>query len=297
MSATVESDKISSYFGGCPIIHVPGRIFPVDVLYLEDAIERTGWSISDDSPYAKRREFHSTAGKGKTLTYLSPGHDKFYQRKSHTDWEEPTVIDEDEDTTLVEGESNVNIPITLGKRYSPQTERTVDLLNERAIPYDLIVRLLEHLFFDDQSLLSFSSAILIFMPGLAEIRRMSDLLSDHPSFGQETLFRVCLLHSTLSSDNQNTVFDVPPAGMRKIVVGVCLEHCCVDGINRLSLSQRQTLQRQASQFLMSLALLTLENSERSSMCALCCIVAGLTVVQVRRKASIEPLSGNIRCQK
>ncbi|KAF8140158.1 P-loop containing nucleoside triphosphate hydrolase protein [Boletus edulis] len=199
MSATADSDKISSYFGGCPIIHVPGRTFPVDVLYLEDAIECTGWSITEDSPYAKRR------------------HSKFYQRKGRTDWDEPTAIDEDEDATLVEGESSVNISVSVEKRYSPLTERTVELLDERAIPYDLIVRLLEHSCFKNKSFLSFS-AILIFMPGLAEIRRMIDLLSDHPSFGQESLFRVYPLHSTLSSENQNAVFDVPPAGTRKIVV-------------------------------------------------------------------------------
>ncbi|KAF8559205.1 P-loop containing nucleoside triphosphate hydrolase protein [Imleria badia] len=200
MSATVDSDKISNFFGGCPIIHVPGRTFPVDVMYLEDAIEQTRWSISEDSPYAKRR------------------HSRFYQRKGRTDWDESTVIDEDEDTTLIEGESNVKIPISVEKRYSPLTERTVELLDERAIPYDLIVRILEHLCFKNRSLLPFSSAVLIFMPGLAEIRRMSDLLSEHPSFGQESPFRVYPLHSTLSSENQNAVFDVPPAGMRKIVV-------------------------------------------------------------------------------
>lgn len=138
-------------------------------------------------------------------------------------------MDEDEDATLVEGESNVKIPISVEKRYSPLTERTVELINERVIPYDLIVRLLEHLCFKDQSLLSFSSAVLIFMPGIAEIRRMSDILSDHPSFGQESLFRVYPLHSTLSSENQNAVFDVPPAGMRKIVIGTCLVHRYVAG--------------------------------------------------------------------
>lgn len=88
------------------------------------------------------------------------------------------------------------------------------------MPYDLIIQILEYLCFKTQSLRSYSAAILIFMPGLAEIRRMSDLLSDHPSFGQESLFRVYPLHSTLSSENQNAVFDVPPAGMRKIVIGV-----------------------------------------------------------------------------
>lgn len=225
MSATVDSDKISSFFGGCPIIHVPGRTFPVDVLYLEDAIEHTGWSISEDSPYAKRRKFHAiTSNRIRTSLGCASGHSKFYQRKSRTDWDESTVIEEDEDATLVEGESNAKIPISVEKRYSPLTERTVELLDERAIPYDLIVRLLEHLCFKDQSLSSFSSAVLIFMPGLAEIRRMSDRLSEHASFGQESLFRVYPLHSTLSSESQNAVFDVPPAGMKKIVIGTCLPY-------------------------------------------------------------------------
>lgn len=55
MSATVDAEKISDFFGGCPTLHVPGRTFPVDVHYLEDAVEYTGWSISESSPYARRR--------------------------------------------------------------------------------------------------------------------------------------------------------------------------------------------------------------------------------------------------
>jgi hypothetical protein len=54
MSATVDSQKLSQYFGGCPVVHVPGRTFPVDVKYLEDAVELTQWSITETSPYAKR---------------------------------------------------------------------------------------------------------------------------------------------------------------------------------------------------------------------------------------------------
>lgn len=55
MSATVDAEKISNFFGGCPTLHVPGRTFPVDVRYLEDAVEFTKWSISETSPYARRR--------------------------------------------------------------------------------------------------------------------------------------------------------------------------------------------------------------------------------------------------
>jgi ATP-dependent RNA helicase DHX29 len=56
MSATLDAEKIAGYFGGCPTIHVPGRTFPVDVRYLEDAVELANWSISESSPYARRRE-------------------------------------------------------------------------------------------------------------------------------------------------------------------------------------------------------------------------------------------------
>lgn len=54
MSATVDADKISNYFGGCPVLRVPGRTFPVEIMYLEDAVELTHWKITESSPYARR---------------------------------------------------------------------------------------------------------------------------------------------------------------------------------------------------------------------------------------------------
>ncbi|GMI67449.1 helicase in vascular tissue and tapetum [Hibiscus trionum] len=38
MSATLDSERFSQYFGGCPIIHVPGFTFPVKSFYLEDVL-------------------------------------------------------------------------------------------------------------------------------------------------------------------------------------------------------------------------------------------------------------------
>jgi ATP-dependent RNA helicase DHX29 len=43
MSATMETTRLSHYFGGCPIISIPGRTFPVEVNYLEDIVEYTGF--------------------------------------------------------------------------------------------------------------------------------------------------------------------------------------------------------------------------------------------------------------
>lgn len=97
---------------------------------------------------------------------------------------------------------------------------SINLLDERLIPYDLIIRLLERICFEDSSYVSYSAAILIFMPGLAEIRRLNDLLAEHLSFGQGEDFKIYPLHSSLSSENQGAVFEIPPVGVRKIVIGV-----------------------------------------------------------------------------
>ncbi|KAI0639258.1 P-loop containing nucleoside triphosphate hydrolase protein [Trametes polyzona] len=195
MSATLEAEKISSYFGGCPVLSVPGRTFPVDVRFLEDAIEFTRWKVTESSPYARR------------------GKDKFSRNKTRLEWTEDTAAGDDDDEDVGQQEN-----VTLEKRYSPETIATVNLLDERLIPYDLIVRLLEKICFEDPSYQTYSSAILIFMPGMGEIRRLNDILTEHRAFGAEDQFRIYPLHSTISSDQQGAVFDIPPPGIRKIVV-------------------------------------------------------------------------------
>jgi ATP-dependent RNA helicase DHX29 len=93
----------------------------------------------------------------------------------------------------------------------------VNLLDSRQIPYDLIVRLLERICYEDPNLVPFSAATLVFMPGLAEIRKLNDMLQGHPAFGSGD-FVVYPLHSTISSEGQSAVFEIPPQGIRKIVI-------------------------------------------------------------------------------
>ncbi|KAG1885768.1 P-loop containing nucleoside triphosphate hydrolase protein [Suillus subluteus] len=201
MSATVDADKLSNYFNGCPTLHVPGRTFPVDVRFLEDAIEYADWSIQENSPYAINL------------------HNKSHKNRNRFEWDEDTVYANDDEETLVDGGQQISSQsMRLEKRYSSQTINTVNLLDERAIPYELILHLLERLCFEDKKSHHFSAAVLIFMPGLGEIRRMNDLLTEHHAFGDENSFRLYPLHSTLSSDNQSAVFDIPPQGVRKIVI-------------------------------------------------------------------------------
>lgn len=238
MSATVDADKISNFFGGCPTLHVPGRTFPVDVQFLEDAVEYTSWSISESSPYARRRKrFVLYLLNYWFINFLV--HDKFYRGKARPDWTEESPVGEDDDDDNI----GVQEKVKLEKRYSPETAATINLFDERLIPYDLIIRILQRICFDDPAYVSYSSAILVFMPGLAEIRRLTDILNEHPAFGASSGFKLCPLHSTLSSENQGAVFDIPPPGIRKIVIGP--SSCPTFDHRLLMCMQQPTLLRQA----------------------------------------------------
>ncbi|KAG9725032.1 hypothetical protein KCU59_g15404, partial [Aureobasidium melanogenum] len=176
MSATVDAQRFSSYLGNAPIVTVPGRTFPVAAKYLEDAIELTGHTIEDGSPKA---------------------------------------ADADEDD-FEAGSSEATV--TAAKQltgYSPKTVRTLAGYDEYTIDYALIVKLLEKIAYDP-SYTQFSQAILVFLPGLAEIRSLNDYLGGHPAFSKGWL--VYPLHSTFSSEEQQAAFQVPPPGMRKIVL-------------------------------------------------------------------------------
>ena len=138
-------------------------------------------------------------------------------RSRKLDWNEDLEVNSDEDVPT--GEQVVKFE----KRYSQQTISTVNLFDERFIPYELVVRLLERICFEDCAYASYSAAVLVFMPGLNEIRKLSDLLVSHEQFGGDA-FRLYPLHSTISTEDQGAVFNTLPAGMRKIVIGMLQRH-------------------------------------------------------------------------
>ena len=110
--------------------------------------------------------------------------------------------------------------VQLEKKYLPSTASTINLLDERLVPYDLIILLLESICLKMSIYNGYSQAILVFMPGLGEIRRLHEILMEHALFSSESYFRIYPLHSTIASDQQAAVFDIPPVGVRKIVIGI-----------------------------------------------------------------------------
>ncbi|GME40725.1 Helicase [Neofusicoccum parvum] len=177
MSATVDADRFSKYLDGAPIVTVPGRTFPVQTKFLEDAIELTHYDVK-------------------------------VQKNSYVDQE--AVEDEDDSP---DGNKS-GVPGNL-QGYSVATRNALKEYDEYRIDYELIIRLLERVAYDP-SYTDYSKAILVFLPGLAEIRQLNDMLVGHESFAQNWL--VYPLHSTIASEDQQAAFLVPPPGVRKIVL-------------------------------------------------------------------------------
>jgi ATP-dependent RNA helicase DHX29 len=186
MSATLDAERFSNYLGGAPICNVPGRTFPVEVKFLEDAVELTGYSI-EDSHNAAKDDLDADSDDAET--------------------------DNDKKGKL---SMNKLGPLSLkGKGYSQSTEELLKRFDEYQINYDLMTLVLSKIATDRQ-LEQYSKAILVFMPGMFEIRRLTDRISSHPTFTQGWVIHQ--LHSSVASEDQEKVFLTPPNGMRKIVI-------------------------------------------------------------------------------
>lgn len=182
MSATVDAERFARYMGdNVPVLNVPGRTFPVQVRYLEDAIEITGYQVADTLP----------------------------EKTVDLDLDDDAADEDD-----VRPGTKAEMLRNLGQ-YSVSTRKTLAQLDEYRVDCDLIVELILRMA-TDPSLIYFSRAILVFLPGIAEIRTLNDMLLGHPFFMKE--WRVYALHSSISTEDQEAAFLVPPEGCRKVVL-------------------------------------------------------------------------------
>jgi ATP-dependent RNA helicase DHX29 len=181
MSATVDAERFSKYLLGAPVLNVPGRTFPVQVRYLEDAVELTDFSVFD-------------AGS----------QEEFEDLDDEIDIQDEAVSDsaKAENTKTLRG-------------YSAKTRMVISQMDEYRIEFELITQLIARIATDD-SLSLYSKAILVFLPGIAEIRQLNDMIVGNPYFASS--WYVYPLHSTIASEDQEAAFLVPPPGIRKIVL-------------------------------------------------------------------------------
>lgn len=197
MSATVDCHKFSSYFSNCPVVTIPGRTFPVEVFHLEDIVEQTGYVLEKDSEYSQRIleeeeevNVSVTQKGGKTMQ-----HQEFVVKDFSAGWDLGPDLD----------------------HFSSRTRHVLQYMNPNKINMELLLDLIYYLDKSPQ-FASMDGAVLVFLPGLAHIQQLYDLLSTDKRFKDKNRYRLVALHSTLSSKDQAAAFTVPPAGVRKVVL-------------------------------------------------------------------------------
>ncbi|XP_061555189.1 ATP-dependent RNA helicase DHX29 [Phycodurus eques] len=197
MSATADCHKFSNYFNRCPVLSIPGRTFPVEVFHLEDIVEETGYVLEKDSEYCQKVledeeevSVSITQKGGKTLQ-----HQEVIVRDSSAGWDLGPDLD----------------------HFSSRTRQVLQYMNPNKINMDLLVELISYLD-KARQFTAVDGAVLVFLPGLAHIQQLFDLLSSDKRFKDKHRYRIVALHSMLSSKEQAAAFTVPTAGVRKIVL-------------------------------------------------------------------------------
>jgi ATP-dependent RNA helicase DHX36 len=220
MSATVDAELFQRYFeaevpGTCGCIEIPGRTFPVAEYRLEDAIEATGYVVDPEGEYAAGSEanFNSKSvagGSRRTFNPLSGGVGGTGGASSRAAKASRAAKESLERTSLMDDvteETRASYP-----GYSDATLRCLQTVDEEKINLELIEALVA-LIADEYE----DGAILIFLPGMAEIRALHErLLAELEDV--ENRFALVPLHSTLSSEEQRLTFSKPPPGVRKVVM-------------------------------------------------------------------------------
>ncbi|CAI5990013.1 unnamed protein product [Closterium sp. NIES-65] len=204
MSATLDASLFASYFTGCPVIQAQGRTFPVEMKYLEDVYESTGYKLSSDSPAALRSESHQSRAKGSKAA--AGGGSKTKQKLLKAGW--------GDDASLQAETVNPDYDASRYSDYSDSTWKNLRRVDEGTIDYELLEDVVAHI-----DATCSPGAILVFLPGMGEIQYLWDRLAASRQFGAPGKVEWLLpLHSSVSAAEQRQAFNSPPSGVRKVVL-------------------------------------------------------------------------------
>ncbi|KDP34648.1 hypothetical protein JCGZ_11961 [Jatropha curcas] len=187
MSATLNAELFSNYFGGAPRIHIPGFTYPVRAHFLEDVLEMTGYkltSFNQIDDYGQEKMW-------KTQRQLAPR-----KRKNQI-------------TALVEDALNKSS----FENYSSRARDSLACWMPDCIGFNLIEAVLCHICRKERP-----GGVLVFMTGWEDISCLRDQLKAHPLLGDPNRVLLLTCHGSMATSEQKLIFDRPPPNIRKIVL-------------------------------------------------------------------------------
>ncbi|KAG8368831.1 hypothetical protein BUALT_Bualt15G0087700 [Buddleja alternifolia] len=199
MSATVDSHMFSQYFGNCPVVTAKGRTHPVSTLFLEDIHEKLNYRLASDAPASINYGISGTEKSGPV------GNKRGKKNLVLSGWGDESLLSEEIINPYYIPSDYLN--------YSEQTRQNLRRLNEDIIDYDLLEDLVSHV---DETYAE--GAILVFLPGVAEINMLLDKLAASRRFGGDSSEWLLPLHSSIAPEDQKKVFQKPPNNIRKVIV-------------------------------------------------------------------------------
>ncbi|TKV91348.1 hypothetical protein SEVIR_9G090500v4 [Setaria viridis] len=187
MSATLNAELFSSYFGGAPTIHIPGFTHPVRAHFLEDILERSGYKLTSSN----QLDDYGQDKVWKTQRQLLPR-----KRKNQI-------------TTLVEDALKNSSFETYGSR----TRDSLANWNPDCIGFNLIEAVLCHICRKERP-----GAVLVFMTGWDDISCLKDQLKAHPLLGDPNRVLLLACHGSMATAEQRLIFEKAPPNVRKVVL-------------------------------------------------------------------------------
>jgi ATP-dependent RNA helicase DHX36 len=204
MSATLDTELFEGYFGhiaadgtsiSCPSLSVPGRTFPVRERYLDEILEM----------------LQSSHPKSLEILHNDPTSRDYLNVERRMTSDAPFVPEylPDASEATIDWKSERNVSSNGGLTTSSEQE-------DALVPIGLTAIAVAHI-----TKTTKEGAILVFLPGLAEIVQVEETLRTQNllgiDFNNELEFKISKLHSSIPTV-QTEVFNSVPTGCRKIIL-------------------------------------------------------------------------------
>ncbi|KAI5068622.1 hypothetical protein GOP47_0016967 [Adiantum capillus-veneris] len=190
MSATLNAKLFSSFFDGAPLLHISGFTYPVNIHFLEDVLELTGYRFG---------EFDQV--------------DDYGQEKA---WKMQKMMQRSKRNPLVALAEDAIANADL-RKYSGETQLSLSQWNPECFGFNLIEAVLCYICKSERE-----GAILVFMTGWEDINALKDCLMRNPLLGNPSKVKLLPCHGSMASADQKLIFEPVPAKIRKIVLATNL---------------------------------------------------------------------------